>query len=207
MNETRRDHWEQVYAQKGSAGVSWHRPHLDTSLELIAAAGVDPEARVIDIGGGASTLVDDLIARGFHHISVADLSAAALELSRARLGTAADTVTWIQGDATALELAPDAFDLWHDRAVFHFLTEPAQRDAYLVRLRRSLAPGGLIIMATFALNGPEKCSGLPVIRYSVDTLEAVLGPSFERIAEAADLHTTPWGSTQSFVYGVWRRTA
>jgi len=194
------EHWERVYRQKGHANVSWYRPHLEQSLALIAATGVDTSARIVDLGGGASTFVDDLIERGFRDITVVDLSQAALAVARARVGERGATVRWVQGDATSLELGCDAFDVWHDRAVFHFLTEPIQREAYIARACCSLRTGGHAVIATFAPNGPQICSGLPVARYSADELQRAFGPPFELVAEASDLHETLWGAIQSFVY-------
>jgi len=196
----RSEHWERVYQQKGSAGVSWYRPHLEQSLALIAATGLDRRARIVDIGGGASTLVDDLLDQGFSNLTVVDLSQAALDLARERLGERGHAVRWVQGDVTTLDLGCNAFDVWHDRAVFHFLTERRQREAYIERACCSLRTGGYAILATFAPDGPDKCSGLPVARYSAEALQREFGPPYELVAQAADLHETPWGTTQSFVY-------
>lgn len=202
---TAREHWENVYNQKSPDAVSWFRPRLDRSLALIAKAELTPGAHIADIGGGASTLVDDLLALGTAKVSVADLSASALEHSKRRLGDNADQVHWVVGDATT-RLFPDAsVDLWHDRAVFHFLTEPEQRAAYLEHMGRALGPGAHVILATFGPDGPERCSGLPVVRYSAAALAETVGHGFELVAEDAELHTTPWGSSQAFTYALLRR--
>ena len=195
-----KEHWQRVYTEKDSQKVSWYRPHLDKSLELIDGLHLGPDARVIDVGGGASTLVDDLLSRGFRNLTVLDLSAAALEVAKRRLGERADLVRWEVGDATEINLGCDSFDLWHDRAVFHFLAAPEQRRRYVERACCSLRTGGHIVLATFRLDGPERCSGLPVVRYSAEGLKHALGPAYEIVAEARDRHETPFGTEQSFVY-------
>lgn len=197
---TKSDHWERIYTEKDHQAVSWYRPHLDRSLELFEAAGVSTDARIIDVGGGASTLVDDLLDRGFENLTVVDLSSAALEVSKARLGPRAERVRWVVGDATELDLGCDTFDVWHDRAVFHFLTDDQQRRAYVERACCALATGGHMILATFAPDGPERCSGLPVVRYTPAALRAELGEAYQLVAEASDQHDTPFGTTQSFTY-------
>jgi SAM-dependent methyltransferase len=199
-------HWEGVHSTRGETEVSWFQASPDPSLRLIERAGIGPSASVIDVGGGASRLVDALLDRGFASIAVLDLSAAALARSRARLGTRAAIVDWIVADATTW--TPTAgYDLWHDRAAFHFLTEEPQRAAYVERLRAALRPGGHAIVATFALDGPERCSGLPVVRYDGDGLARALGPGFERLATVADLHRTPSGGEQRFQFSLFRRLA
>jgi SAM-dependent methyltransferase len=199
-------HWEHVYADKDAQDVSWYQPHLEQSFELLDVAGVGSDARVVDIGGGASTLVDDLLARGFRHVTVVDLSPTALDIAKRRLGSRADQVTWIEGDVTELDLGRDAFDVWHDRAVFHFLAEPERRKRYISSACRSLRVGGHIILATFAPEGPDACSGLPVTGYSAEDLQAMLGPGHELVAHAREEHQTPRGATQSFVYCLCRKT-
>jgi len=196
----RAEHWERVYTDKGAGEVSWFAPQLDTSLALIDGLALPKAARIVDVGGGASTLVDDLIARGYGDVTVLDLSQAALDLARGRLGDRGACVRWVQGDVTRADLGCAAFDVWHDRAVFHFLTDPADRAAYLERVCCSLRTGGHVIIGTFAPDGPARCSGLPVVRYSAETLEATFGAAFERVAEASEQHVTPWGTVQSFVY-------
>jgi SAM-dependent methyltransferase len=202
---TNKFHWEGVYLQKSASEVSWYQPHLKQSLELITEAKVPLTAAIVDVGGGASTLVDDLLARGFRNITVIDLAAAALAQSQERLGDRAKWVRWLEGDATSELLATASVDLWHDRAVFHFLTEEPRRKAYVEQLGRCVRPDGFVLMSTFAPDGPERCSGLPVARYSPDEIVAALGPAFEKVAEAREQHTSPWGSGQSFSYALCRR--
>ena len=198
-------HWEAVYSQKGEQEVSWFQENPELSLELIARAGATPASGIIDIGGGASRLVDALLSRGFNNLSVLDLSETALAKARARLGAAADKVRWIIADVTTWEV--DAgYDLWHDRAAFHFLTEPAAQRAYVERLKLALKPAGHAIIATFALDGPEKCSGLPVARHSAETIGALLGPEFALVDTCRHAHTTPWGSVQKFRFSTFVRS-
>lgn len=193
-------HWDQVYDAKGDA-VSWFRPQLDLSLRIIDELALPEGATAIDVGSGASTLVDDLLRRGFSSVSVADLSQVALDKTRARLGEASSRVDFRVGDITELALPENAYDLWHDRAVFHFLTDPAQRERYVGQVLRALKPGGRIIVATFGPQGPEKCSGLPVQRYDDDALHATFGrKDFDKIGSQREVHETPWGSEQEFVY-------
>ncbi|MDF1563339.1 MAG: class I SAM-dependent methyltransferase [Deltaproteobacteria bacterium] len=201
----RRQHWEQIYASKAPEGVSWYRPHLEQSLGFIDRCALPADARIVDVGGGASTLVDDLLARGHRNLAVIDLAAPALEAARARLGEDGAAIDWIVGDVTTPLLEPESVDLWHDRAVFHFLVEEEARAAYLSQVLRALKPGGLCLVATFAPDGPEQCSGLPVVRYDADGLHAVFGGSFEKLGSATEQHETPWGSAQSFTYCFCRR--
>lgn len=201
------EHWESVYRQKSASEVSWYRAHLEKSLELIARCDLPPEAHIVDIGGGASTLVDDLLDRGHTKLTVVDLAEAALEQSKARLADRAASVTWMTGNATAPLLEPSSVDLWHDRAVFHFLTDAADRTAYLEQVTRCVRPGGYVLIGTFAQDGPERCSGLSVARYSPSEIAAVLGDEFESIAEDREVHRTPWGSVQNFSYALCRRRA
>jgi SAM-dependent methyltransferase len=197
-------HWETVYSQKGEQEVSWFQEAPEPSLELIARTGATPQSEVIDIGGGASHLADALLARGFNHVSVLDLSEAALAKARARLGADAARVRWITADVTTWH--PDArYDVWHDRAAFHFLTEPAAQRAYVERLKLALGAGGHAIIATFALDGPEKCSGLPVARHSAETIAALLGAEFALVDTRRHEHTTPWGSVQKFQFSTFER--
>jgi hypothetical protein len=199
-----RSHWEKVYTTKAETEVSWYQPHSRRSLELILAAAPDPAAAVVDIGGGVSRLVDDLIARGYSNLTVLDVSEVALAKSKLRLGSDAGKVAWLAADITAWH-PPRAYDVWHDRAVFHFLTEPVQQAAYLSALRAGTSTGSTVIMATFALDGPDKYSGLPVQRYSPATLTARLGPEFRLTHEADETHQTPWGSEQRFTYATFQR--
>lgn len=194
------DHWERVYRTKRADEVSWFRPHLDTSLSLIRRTGVAPDRAIIDVGGGASTLVDDLLAAGYRDVTVLDVSPAALDGARARLGPRASEVTWIAADVTRAELPAGRFHVWHDRAVFHFLTDPADRDRYVAQVRRAVALGGHVIVATFGPKGPERCSGLPTARYDADALHGVFGPEFTMLDSREEWHLTPGGVEQQFVY-------
>ena len=198
-------HWEQVYTTKPEHSVSWFQPHAHQSVQLIAQTGVPKHASVIDVGGGASTLVDDLLAEGYTHLTVLDLSEAALAASRTRLGTKAQGVNWLVGDITQVELPRHAYDVWHDRAVFHFLTTPQERQAYVAAVLRAVKPGGHVIVATFAEDGPDKCSGLPVMRYSPDGLHAEFGAPFTLLQQAREEHHTPFGTVQQFIYCLCRK--
>ena len=200
-----KEHWNQVYDAKSTDTVSWYAPHLAQSLALIDGADLPADAAIIDVGGGASSLPVDLQTRGFTDISVLDISAAALAKAKAEMGDRAAGLKWLVGDITEVELPPAAYDLWHDRAVFHFLVDPTDRAAYIAQVQRSLKPGGRIIVATFGADGPEKCSGLPVVRYDDAGLIAQFGAVFERVECLEETHTTPWGSTQAFVYCLCRR--
>jgi ubiquinone/menaquinone biosynthesis C-methylase UbiE len=200
----RTDHWQKVYLSKGEQEVSWSQADPEPSLSLIEKFAPSHQFSIVDVGGGASRLVDALCARGYENLTVLDLSTAALETAKQRLGSAAAHVNWIAADATQWQPA-QAFDLWHDRAAFHFLVEARDRDAYLDRLRRGVKAGGHAIIATFALDGPEKCSGLPVQRYDPASLAEMLGEAFELIADLPHRHVTPWGAVQSFQFSVLRR--
>ena len=195
-----KEHWEKVYQTKQPDAVSWFQEHATRSLELIRSVGTSLDANIIDVGGGASTLVDDLLSSGFKNVTVLDLSASALEVARTRLASAADSVAWIAGDICSVSLPDQAYDIWHDRAVFHFLTNPADRAAYVEQLMKSVKPGGHVIVATFAPDGPDQCSGLPVARYAPGELHQEFGPSFELLEHMSEEHKTPWGSVQHFVY-------
>jgi SAM-dependent methyltransferase len=199
----RADHWQSVYTTKGEREVSWFQERPDLSLDLIAEAGGARRASVIDIGGGASRLPDALLERGYSDVTVLDVSEAALATSRARLGALAGKIDWIAADVTTWEPARH-FDVWHDRAVLHFLTEAADRKAYVERLTKALRPGGRAIIGTFALDGPEKCSGLPVVRYDAAGLADLLGVPFELQASRRHEHATPWGSLQRFQFSIFR---
>lgn len=195
-----KSHWERVYASRRADAVSWYQPHAACSLELIGRVAPERDARVIDVGGGASTLVDDLLAGGSWQVTVLDISVAALQVARRRLGAAADRVRWIDADITKVQLEPAAYDVWHDRAVFHFLTDPADRAAYVAQVRRAVRPGGHVIVAAFGPNGPQQCSGLPVMRYGPGELHAQFGGEFELLEHVAEQHRTPAGAIQQFVY-------
>lgn len=191
-------HWNAAYRSKSGTGVSWFQVVPIVSLELIELLAVAHGAAVIDVGGGSSSLVDHLALRGFTDLSVLDVSDAALEEARARLGNHA-AVTWLREDVLAWT-PTRRYGLWHDRAVFHFLTDQKDRNTYVDTLSSALSPGGALVMATFAEDGPEYCSGLPVARYSAADLSALLGDSFEVIAERRELHTTPTGVVQPFTW-------
>lgn len=199
-HEGSKEHWEKVYQSKPADQVSWFQEHAAKSLAIIRSVRKSLADRIIDVGGGASTLVDDLLADGCDGVSVLDLSEAALAVARRRLGDASGRVRWIVGDIREVELPAAGFDVWHDRAVFHFLTEPADREAYVRQVLKAVRPGGHVIVATFAPDGPEQCSGLPVHRYGAGELHAEFGPAFELIGSASEAHRTPWGSEQRFVY-------
>lgn len=198
-------HWDHVYETKAPTQVSWYQEHAQLSLQLIQRTGVLPTARIIDVGGGASTLADGLVAAGFQHITVLDISGASLQLARQRLGAAAAGVTWIEADITEASLPGQAYDLWHDRAVFHFLTRPVDRQRYASAVRHAVRPGGHIIIATFALDGPDRCSGLETMRYSPATLHAEFGDDFTLAGHAREIHRTPSGTDQAFLYCHFRR--
>jgi ubiquinone/menaquinone biosynthesis C-methylase UbiE len=195
-----KQHWETVYSSKPSDAVSWYQPHADRSLQLIQATGLGPQTKVIDVGGGASTLVDDLLLHGYQDVTVMDLSASALAVARARQAPMEARVQWLVADVTTAELPAHAFDVWHDRAVFHFLTRAEDRRAYVAQVLRSVKPGGHVIVATFADDGPLQCSGLPVMRYAPEGLHAEFGEPFTLVAHQREAHTTPFGTVQQFVY-------
>ena len=202
--EDRHDHWQKVYTSKGENEVSWFQESPAPSLELIERVSANPASDVIDIGGGASRLVDALIERGFSAVTVLDLSEAALATAKARLGARAKRVQWVAGDVTIWE-PRQSYDIWHDRAAFHFLTEARDRAAYLSRLRQAVRPGGHAIIATFALDGPERCSGLPVMRYDAASLAEMLGEEFTLIETQRHQHSTPCDSMQQFQFSIFRR--
>jgi SAM-dependent methyltransferase len=201
----REQHWETVYRTKGEHEVSWFEGLPEISLTMLEAAGVTPDCCVLDVGGGDSRLVDALVDRGFSCLTVLDISPAALERSQRRLGSAGDHVTWLVTDVAA-DWSVEPVDAWHDRAVFHFLVDEADRQRYKARLLSALKPGGAAIIATFAADGPERCSGLPVQRYSPEALAAELGHPFVLVETLAHQHSTPWGSHQAFQYSRFTRT-
>ena len=195
-----KSHWEHIYATRPAEAVSWYQPHAQRSLELIRRVSRGQDIRIVDVGGGASTLVDDLLASGFGQVTVLDISPAALRVARRRLGRQADRVRWIEADITTAQFEPAAYDVWHDRAVFHFLTDPADRAAYVAQVRRAVRPGGHVIVAAFGPAGPLQCSGLPVIRYEPGGLHAQFGGAFELLEHMTEEHHTPQGAVQQFVY-------
>lgn len=205
MANDRQRHWDEVFSRKTDAELSWHQDAPEISLELADRAGLTAATSVIDIGGGTSRFADALIGRGLRDISVLDLSGVALATARARIGNAGESVTWINADVTSWRPARH-YDIWHDRAVFHFLVQTEDRQAYLGNLCRALLPGGHAIIATFAPDGPETCSGLPVARYAPDDLAAVLGTNFALVTHRRQIHHTPAGRPQAFQFSLFRRT-
>jgi 2-polyprenyl-3-methyl-5-hydroxy-6-metoxy-1,4-benzoquinol methylase len=193
-------HWEKVFTTKEPEAVSWYRPHLETSLALVERAAHSHSASIIDIGGGESTLVDDLLARGYENITVLDVSQTALEVTKKRLGLLAEQVNWIVADITEVQLEPFAYDVWHDRAVFHFLTSNEQRAGYVLNVAKAVNPGGHVIVSTFGPEGPTKCSGLEVMRYDTESLHNEFGTRFRLVDSLKELHRTPFGTTQQFLY-------
>ena len=193
-------HWEHIYGTKAPDQVSWFRPHLETSLGLISRATRDRSARIIDVGGGESTLVDDLLHGGYSRLSVLDISQTAIDFTKARLGSLASGVEWIVANVTEADFPKHAYDVWHDRAVFHFLTAASQRHAYVERVANAVRPGGHVIIGTFGPEGPTKCSGLNVQRYDADSLHGEFGARFRLIDSQKELHQTPFGTTQQFLY-------
>lgn len=193
-------HWEKLYTSKEPEEVSWYRPHLETSLALVERAAHSHSASIIDIGAGESTLVDDLLERGYENITVLDVSQTALEVTKKRLGLLAEQVKWIVADITQVEMESFTYDVWHDRAVFHFLTSIEQRAAYVRNVAKAVKPGGYVIVSTFGPEGPTKCSGLEVMRYDAESLRDEFGTHFRLIESLKELHRTPFGTTQQFVY-------
>ncbi|MBM2830693.1 MAG: methyltransferase [Gammaproteobacteria bacterium] len=199
-----KNHWERAYSTKPAERLGWYKPHLQTSLTWIKELGLRMDAPILDVGGGASTLVDDLLVEGYQSITVLDISEKALSSVRARLGERAELITWLEGDITSVDLPARHYELWHDRAVFHFLTEPEQQRQYRDQLLRALKPGGHFIIATFAPQAPPRCSGLPVQRYSLEQLESTLGKEFELMRNHKELHITPGGVEQMYLYCQYR---
>jgi SAM-dependent methyltransferase len=201
-----RGHWQDVYATKPETGVSWYQETPSPSLELLRAIGATPETSVIDIGGGASVLADRLLALGYRDLAVLDMSDAALAAARRRIGSDAARIDWIAADVTTWR-PTRLYEVWHDRAAFHFLTDSKAREAYVERLRSALRAGGHAIIGTFAPDGPERCSGLPVCRHDAGSLAVALGPCFRIINSRRHDHVTPWGAVQHFHFGTFRREA
>ena len=195
-----KSHWERVYRTKAPTEVSWFRPHLETSIALVERVAVDRSAWIIDVGGGESTLVDDLITAGYVRVTVMDISRTAIEHSKKRLGSASSKAVWLIADVTNAELPEQAYDVWHDRAVFHFLTEREQRLAYVRQAVTAVKVGGHVIIGVFGPEGPVKCSGLDAVRYDVNSLQAEFGSRFRLIESVTELHQTPFGTTQQFLY-------
>src|SRR5579863_1052898 len=194
------NHWEKIYIEKAPNTVSWFRPHLETSLDLIGRLAPGRQVSIIDVGGGESTLVDDLLARAYQNITVLDISQTAIEANKQRLGKASDLVHWLTADITKIDLEPSAYDVWHDRAVFHFLTSEADRVAYVRQVARGVRHGGHVIVSTFGPEGPTKCSGLNVVRYDAASLHREFGVHFRLLGSSRELHETPFGTVQQFLY-------
>lgn len=195
-----KNHWETIYTTKAPESVSWYRPHLETSLALIERAAPARSASIIDVGGGESTLIDDLLLRGYKNLALLDVSPSAIEFTRKRLGSAAVQVRLLVCDIFETVLEPHAYDLWHDRAVFHFVTAPERRLAYVEQVARAVKPGGHVIVSTFGPEGPPRCSGLEVMRYDAESLHSEFGRRFRLVESSKELHQTPSGTTQQFLY-------
>jgi len=193
-------HWERIYKEKAADAVSWYRPHLETSLDLIKKLAPQRTAAIIDVGGGESALVDDLLAYGYHDITVLDISQTAIEANRKRLADLSNRVKWLVGDITRIDLQHAAYDVWHDRAVFHFLTAPTDRAAYVRQVAQAVKRDGHVIVSSFGLEGPTKCSGLNVVRYDSESLHNEFGVHFRLLGSAKELHQTPFGTAQQFLY-------
>jgi len=204
MSMRMQNHWQDIYATKGESQTSWFRPHLDTSLRLIDSLGLPASKAIIDVGAGRSTLVDDLIKKGFRDVTALDISPAALSQSRRRMELAGDLVRWINADVFAANLPSTRFDVWHDRAVFHFLVSEDEQARYAALAARCVREGGHLVIGTFALDGPDRCSDLPVCRYDAAGLAARF-PDFTLVADAREEHRTPGGSTQPFTYVLLRK--
>ena len=204
MTQARKRHWEDVYESKSAGEVSWYQATPERSLALVKKTGMSREAPIIDVGGGASTLVDHLLDAGYTDLTVLDLAAAAFEQARARLGARAQSVDWLVADVMRFE-PPRRYRLWHDRAVLHFLTEAADRERYINVLQQALEPGGHVVIAAFGSDGPKRCSGLDVRRYNVDLLKELLGPEFALQSHELENHQTPTGAVQQFLYSCWTR--
>lgn len=193
-------HWDEVYRTRKPTEVSWYRPHLEISLQLIEEAAPNRDACIIDVGAGESTLVDDLLLRGYLNLHAMDLSSTALDVARARLGAGAGKINWLCADVRTFAFGRHEYDVWHDRAVFHFLTDAKDRVAYVRQVARAVKPGGYVIVATFGPEGPTKCSGLDVVRYDPDALHEEFGAGFRLVKHRTELHRTPLGSPQQFTY-------
>jgi SAM-dependent methyltransferase len=200
-----KNHWEDVYRSKAPGAVSWYRAHLDVSLTLIVEVVSDQNAAIIDVGGGESTLVDDLLQRGYRNLTVLDVSGVALDAAKQRLGPIARQVTWVESDITLVDLPEHRYDVWHDRAVFHFLMDPSQRHAYIHVLMRTLRSNGHVVIATYGPQGPNRCSGLDVRRYDAQQLSDEFGAGFELVTSTLEDHHTPAGSSQQFLYCCFRK--
>lgn len=206
VNMDSKAHWEHVYGAKPSASMSWFQQQPARSLELILEAGGARDSAIIDVGGGDSTLVDALLDRGFSRVTVLDISGAALARAQERLGARATGVTWLEADITSANLSRHGYEIWHDRAAFHFLLRAEDRRRYVDAVRHALAPGGTLVIATFAADGPTRCSALDVARYSPETLHAELGADFELLHAFGDSHRTPANVEQRFTFAAFRHS-
>jgi 2-polyprenyl-3-methyl-5-hydroxy-6-metoxy-1,4-benzoquinol methylase len=201
-----KEHWENIFSSKKTEEMSWSQVDAGRSVELIGLSGIGRDARIIDVGSGESVLIGQLIKLGFSNFTVLDISESAIARSKEKVGSSGKSIRWIASDILSAQLNSDYFDLWHDRAVFHFLTEPQQRTSYVTQLKKALKPDGFAIIATFSLSGPEKCSGLPVMRYSCESLQSEFRDiGFELVKCVEETHATPWGKPQDFVYNLFRR--
>ena len=200
-----KSHWEKIYGTKDATQVSWFQQHPELSVQFIKETRVDKTGQIIDVGGGASTLVDDLLANGYENVTVLDISMAALQVAKQRLGSLASRVKWLEADITQVTLPYRFYDVWHDRAVFHFLTHAEDRARYVKAVQHSVKTGGHVIVATFGLEGPLRCSGLEVVRYSADSLHEEFGDDFELVDTTNELHQTPFGTEQKFIYCYCRK--
>jgi ubiquinone/menaquinone biosynthesis C-methylase UbiE len=198
-------HWENVYETKASTEVSWFQEYPEVSLQLIERSNVDKSGQIIDIGGGASTLADNLLVRNYQNITVLDISAAALQVARERIGSQSKVVNWLVADITQVQLPHNFYDVWHDRAVFHFLTNAADRQKYVKAVMSSVKTGGHVIIATFGIDGPSRCSGLEIVRYNPDTLHNEFGNNFDLVHTISESHETPFGIEQKFIYCYFRK--
>jgi 2-polyprenyl-3-methyl-5-hydroxy-6-metoxy-1,4-benzoquinol methylase len=198
-------HWARIYETLAPTEFSWYQEHLSLSLELIHSTGASKAAQIIDVGGGTSRLVDELLAEGYQHVTVLDIAGRALELARQRLGSRAAAITWVEADITTVELPRHCYDVWHDRAVFHFLMQAEERRRYVETMGNAVRKDGYVIVATFALEGPTRCSGLDVVRYSSASLQDEFGAEFELITSARERHRTPHGVEQAFLYCSFRK--
>jgi 2-polyprenyl-3-methyl-5-hydroxy-6-metoxy-1,4-benzoquinol methylase len=201
---TLRDHWERVYRNKGATEVSWYQPEAKVSLDLIRRVAPDLDAPILDVGGGASTLVDGLIGAGYRCVTVLDLSGSALAVAQQRVGERAAAVTWVESHVLTALLPAAGYAVWHDRAVFHFLTDAIDRARYVAKVREAVQPGGHVIVASFAPEGPTRCSDLEVVRYSPETMHAEFGEGFRLLDSVREDHHTPTGATKAFLYCVCR---
>lgn len=204
MNFDPKDHWDNAYGKRSSTEVSWYQAHPTVSLELIASTGIDHDRRIIDVGGGASVLVDQLLEEGFKDLTVLDISSIGINYAQKRLGKRAKEVIWMEADIINFNSSMP-YDLWHDRAVFHFLTDAEDRKKYMKCMDRALNPGGHVIISTFAIDGPPKCSGLTIERYDPEKMEAEIGDSFELVASISEAHRTPLNKEQKFTYFYFRK--